>query len=583
MAEDRAQRRLAAILAADVAGYSRLMGVDEEGTLARLKGHRHDLLDPKIAEHRGRIAKTTGDGLLVEFASVVDALRCAVEVQRGMAERNSSVPKAQRMEFRVGLNVGDIVIEAGDIYGDSVNVAARLEALAEPGGICVSSRVQEDARGRLDLAFDDLGELRLKNIAWPVRVYRVRLSGKMTNSQPGLALPDRPSMAVLPFTNMSGDPDQEYFSDGISEDIITDLAKLSELQVIARNSSFVFKGKAASVPEVARTLGVRYVLEGSVRKAGARVRVTAQLIDSTTDGHVWADRFDRDLSDIFAVQDELTQEIVSALKVKLTAEERSRLSNKHAVDLEAYSFLLRGREIAWHPTRPGNIEARNLLGRAVAIAPDFAAAQAYLAFTHLNDFINGWVDSPEQSLATGLEIAQRAVAMDEEDPQAHFALAVALLFNRDHDKALAEARRCLALAPSSAEGHLAIARIQIYSGNPADALDMINDYMRLDPLYRVMTLHFLAEAQVALGRYEEAIASLKQRLDRDPNSETSYTLLASCYGHLGRMAESRAAWGEALRISPDFSIERRRRVLPFRDPVSFERQVEGLRKAGLPV
>lgn len=585
MVDDRVQRRLAAVLAADVVGYSRLMGADEEGTLARLKAHRNHVLDPKITEHCGRIVKTTGDGLLAEFASVVDALRCAVEIQRAMTERNANVPQAQRIEFRIGLNVGDIIIDAGDIFGDGVNIAARLEPLAEPGGICVSARVQEDARGKLDLVFDDMGEQHLKNIAWPVRACRVRLDGGRTGTALPLASsapPSKASIAVLAFTNMSGDADQEYFSDGISEDIITDLAKLSELRVVARNSSFVFKGEAVSIPEIGRTLAVRYVLEGSVRKYGARVRVTAQLIDSATGGHVWAERFDRDLSDIFAVQDELTEKIVSALKVRLTADERGRRMSKRTIEPEAYSFFLRGRESAWHQTRPDNIEARNLLDHAVAMAPDLAAAHAYIAFTHVNDFMNGWGDGTERSLAKGLDIAQQAVVMDEEDPQAHFALAVALLWNRELDKALAEARRCLVLAPGSAEGHLTIVRIQIFRGDPADAIGMANEYMRLDPLYRAQTLHFLAEAQIGLGRYEEAVALLKQRLDREPHSETSYALLASCYGHLGKIDESRAAWKEVLRLSPDFSIERRRRVLPFKDPEMFERQqVEGLRMAGL--
>ena len=314
---------------------------------------------------------------------------------------------------------------------------------------------------------------------------------------------------------MSGDAEQEYFADGISEDIITALSKLSELLVIARNSSFTFKGRAVSIPEVARVLGVRYVLEGSVRKAGNRVRITAQLIDATTGGHVWAERFDRDLTDIFAVQDELTRQIVSALKIKLTAEEKGRLVHKRAVDFEAYNLFLRGREQAWLATRSGNIEARNLLGRAIAIDQDFAAAHAYIGFTHLNDYINGWTDVPEQSLETGLEITARAVAMDPEDPQTHFALSVAFIWHREHDKALAEAQRCLALAPNSAEGHLAIARIQIYSGNAADAIDTIKAYMLLDPLYPVLALHFLAEAHAALGQFEEAVAALKQRLERE--------------------------------------------------------------------
>lgn len=583
MAEGRVQRRLAAVFAADVAGYSRLMGADEEGTLARLKSHRSEVLAPKIAEHFGRIVKTTGDGLLAEFASVVDALRCAVDIQRVMAERNVDVHEAQRIEFRIGLNVGDIVTDAGDIYGDGVNVAARLEALAEPGGICVSARVQEDARGKLDLVFDDLGEQRLKNIAWPVRACRLRLDARPVDTAYPSAAASKASVAVLAFTNMSGDADQEYFSDGISEDVITDLAKLSELRVVSRNSSFVFKGKPVSIPEVGRTLGVGYVLEGSVRRHGARVRVTAQLIDATTGNHVWAERFDRDLTDIFAVQDELRQEIVSALKVKLTADERGRRIVKRAIDMEGYGLFLQGREAAWQQTKPANIEARRLLGRAVATAPEFAAAHAYVAFTHVNDFTNGWGDSPERSLATGLEIARRAVAMDDEDPEAHFALALALLWNREVDKALAEARRCLALAPGSAEAHLTMARIQIFRGESADAIDVLNRYIQLDPLYRAQTLHFLAEARLGLEEFEEAIALLKQRLDREPHSETSYALLASCYGHLERSAEGRAAWEEALRLAPDFSIERRRRTLPFKRAELFERQVDGLRKAGISV
>ena len=585
MAEERAQRRLAAILAADVVGYSRLMQIDEAGTLAALKARRSEVLRPVVSKHRGRVVKLMGDGVLIEFASAVDAVECAVQLQEGMDTANAGSPEDRRIVLRIGINLGDVMVEGSDLYGDGVNIAARLEALAEPGRVYVSQTVFNHVRGKVSLGFEDFGEQVLKNMAEPVRVYRVTSTSSPTNpvASTKAAFTAKLSIAVLAFTNMSGEPEQDYFSDGISEDIITDLAKLSELHVIARNSSFVFKGRAVSVPVVAKTLSVRYVLEGSVRKAGTRIRVTAQLIDSTTGGHVWADRFDRDLTDIFAVQDELTREIVSALKVKLTAEEKSRLINRRTVDPEAYNLFLRGREQVWNHTRSGNIEARNLLGRAVAIDPSFAAAQAYLAFTHANDFVNGWSASPEQSLQTGLEIAGVAAAIDGEDPQAHFALAVAFLWNREHDKALAEAQRCLTLAPNSAEGHLATARIQIYSGDAADAIDMINAYMRLDPLYPVIALHFLAEAHVVLGHFEEAVAVLKQRLARDSNSESSYALLASCYGHLGKIAESRAAWAEVMRIAPDFSIERRRRVLPFRNPGSFERQVEGLRKAGLPV
>jgi adenylate cyclase len=588
MVGERAQRRLAAILAADVAGYCRLMGADEEPTLAALKAHRRELIDLKVAEHRGRIVKTTGDGVLVEFVSAVDAVRCAIEIQGGMAQRNVTVSKDKRIEFRIGINVGDIMFDDTDIFGDGVNVAARLEAIAEPGGICVSRTVYDQVGNRLGISLADLGEHMLKNMACAIRVFRVEMAGITASSsmpaQPGaLPLLDRPSIAVLAFDNMSRDPEQEYFSDGISEDIITDLSKLSELHVIARNSSFMYKGKAVDVKQVGRELGVRYVLEGSVRKAGNRVRVSGQLIDTARGVHIWADRFDRELTDIFAVQDELTQEIISALKVKLTPEQKGRLTRKNTIDVEAYNLFLRAREQAFLNTRSNNAEARNLLGRAVAINPDFAAAHAFIGFTHVTDYIMGWVDIAERPLETGLEIAERAVAMDDEEPYAHWVIAVALLWHKEHDRALAEARRCLALAPNSAEGHLAIANIQFYGGDPAASLKTLDAYMRLDPLYPEIALYFQAQAQEALGEFEAAVATLKRRLERNPYSETSYALLAACYGHLGKIAESRAAWAEVLKIAPDFSLERRRRTLPFRNPDMFEHRLEGMRKAGLPV
>ena len=442
-------------------------------------------------------------------------------------------------------------------------------------------------QGKVAAKFVDTGEQRLKNIARPVRVYRVDLTrkGAMKSDQPEPmpAPPDKPSIAVLAFNNMSGDPEQEYFSDGISEDIITDLSKLSELHVIARNSSFTYKGKPVDVKQVGRDLGVRYALEGSVRKAGNRVRVTAQLIDVASGAHIWADRFDRDLTDIFAVQDELTQEIIAALKVKLTPGAKDRLARKGTVHEEAYDLFLRGREQSWVGTRLGNIEARHLLGRAVTINPDFAAAHALVGLTHVVDYANGWAEIPEQSLHSGLEIAERAVHLDEAEPQAHGALAIALFFHRELDRALAEARRCLTLAPNSADGHLVMARILTYAGDGGAAVNNINAYMRLDPFYRDLTLHFLAEAQVSLGQFDAAAAALKRRLDRNPNSETSYALLAACYGQLGRIAEARAAWAEVMRIAPNFSIERQRRILPFKNPDDFERRIEGMRKAGLPI
>jgi tetratricopeptide (TPR) repeat protein len=355
------------------------------------------------------------------------------------------------------------------------------------------------------------------------------------------------------------------------------------LRVIARNSTFTYKGKAVDVKQVGRDLGVRYVLEGSVRKAGNRVRVTGQLIDAASGEHIWADRFDRDLTDIFAVQDELTQEIISALRIKLTPEQKNRLGRRNTIEEEAYDLFLRAREHTWHATKTGSIEARDLLERAVTINPDFAAAHASIAATYANDYANGWAAIPEQSLQTALEIAERAVQLDEEEPQAHEVLAIALFFHRDLDRALAEARRCLALAPSSAGGHVSIARILTCSGDPVSAIKMIDASMRLDPLYGGLALHFLAEARVSLGQFDEAVAALTQRLKRNPNSETSNALLASCYGQLGRIADARAAWAEVMRIAPNFSIERQRRILPYKNPDDFERRVEGMRKAGLPV
>jgi TolB-like protein/class 3 adenylate cyclase/Flp pilus assembly protein TadD len=587
MAEERLQRRLAAILSADVVGYSRLMGIDEARTLARLNALRRELIDPAIAAHSGRIVKLMGDGALVEFASAVDAVACAIEIQKQIRDHDAASTEGDPIRFRIGINVGDIIIEGDDILGDGVNIAARIEGIAEPGGISISEDAWRQVQGKVAANFVDAGEQSLKNIARPVRVYRLDLVQKTASAsqapRPTLGLPDKPSIAVLAFNNMSGDPEQEYFSDGISEDIITDLSKLSEIHVIARNSTFTYKGKPVDVKQVGRDLGVHYVLEGSVRKAGNRVRVTGQLIDVASGAHIWAERFDRDLTDIFAVQDELTREIISALKVKLTPEKKDRLARKNTIDQEAYDLFLRGRERAWLNTRSGNIEARHLLGRAVTINPEFAAAHAFIGFTQVNDYVNGWAEVPERSLQTGLENAERAVQMDEAEPQGHYALAVALFFHRETDRALAEARRSVALAPNFAQGHHTIARMLTFSGDAAGAINTIDAYMQLDPLYPDMALYFLAEALFALGQFEEAVTALKQRHGRNPDSATSYALLASCYGHLGRIAESQAAWAEVMRIAPDFSIERQRRTLPYKNPDDFERRVEGMRKAGLPV
>jgi adenylate cyclase len=585
MAEERLQRRLAAILSADVVGYSRLMGLDEAGTLLRLNALRRELIDPTITAHSGRIVKLMGDGALVEFASAVDAVTCAIEIQKRLREHDAAGSKANPIQFRIGINVGDIIIEGEDILGDGVNIASRIEGIAEPGGISISEDTWRQVQGKVAANFIDAGEQTLKNIARPLRVYRLDQAPAAASAAPRRmpAQSDKPSIAVLAFNNMSGDPEQEYFSDGISEDIITDLSKVSELCVIARNSTFTYKGKSVDVKQVGRELGVSYVLEGSVRKAGNRVRVTGQLIDVASGGHVWADRFDRDLTDIFAVQDELTREIIAALKLKLTSEQKGRLSRKTTIDVEAYNLFLRGREQALLQTKSSNVEARALLERAVAISPDFAAAYAYIAFTCLNDYVIGKGEAAEQSLRTSLELATRAVAMDGDDPYSHFVLSAISIWRRNYETARAEVQCCLALAPSSTEGLLQLANLHYYEGNPSAALDTLNAYMRLDPLYPGLALHFVAQAQHSLGQYEAAVQTLKRRLERDPKSETGYALLASCYGHLGQIDESRSAWAQVMTIAPDFSVERRWGILPFKNPAGYAHRVEGLRKAGLAV
>ena len=389
--QDRVERRLAAILAADVAGYSRLTGLDEEGTHARLQDHLRSLVDPKIAEHRGRVVKNTGDGLLAEFSSVVDAVRCALDVQRGMAQRNKDVPQERRIEFRIGINVGDVMIDRGDVFGDSVNVAARLEGLAEPGGICVSRRVLEDIQRKLDIAFEDAGEQQLKNIEGSVRVYRLRLGGAAATTRPALPLPDKPSIAVLPFQNMSGDPEQEYFADGIVEDLIMALSRFRWLFVIARNSSFTYKGRAVDVKRVGRELGVRYVLEGSVRKAENLVRIAGQLIDASTGAHLWADRFDGELKDIFDLQDQVTARVVTVIAPKLVGAEIERAQRKPTDRLDAYDYYLRGEASSRPWTREANSEALRLYCKAIELDPDFASAYGRAAFCYVQRKARGWM------------------------------------------------------------------------------------------------------------------------------------------------------------------------------------------------
>jgi adenylate cyclase len=577
-------RRLAAIFAADVAGYSRLIGADEEGTLERLKAHRRELIDPTIAEHQGRIVKTTGDGLLVEFASPVKAVRCAIEVQRGMVGRNAEVSPQRRIEFRIGINLGDVIVEEGDIYGDGVNVAARLEGIAEPGAVYISRAVRDFVRDQPELVLEDLGERPLKNIAEPVRVFRIASPDRAAGRQPaaGPPMPDKPSIAVLPFANMSGDAEQEYFSDGITEDLITDLSKVSGLFVIARNSSFVYKSRSAKVQEIGRDLGVRFVLEGSIRKAGNRVRITAQLIDAGSGGHLWAERFDRDLTDIFATQDEVVEKIVGALAVTLSQGEQRRLHRRGTDNVEAYETWLRARESLSRSTRESVAQARALYRRAVEIDPSFAAPHAGLALAGVSDYVSDWAPDPLEALDEAERWARRAVELDDQDPLSHMALGNVALWRRDHARALAEFRRMIDLDPNFAQGHGATGLALMYAGRAAEALEQFAVSMRLDPHYPAILLHFLAQANFSLGKYEVAAEQLLERIARIPGTDSSRMLLAACYGHLGRVEDARSAWAELLTVNPNFSLTQRARVLPYKEPAEFQRIAEGLAKAGLP-
>jgi adenylate cyclase len=581
MAEERMERRLSAILAADIAGYSALMGADEARTVRDLKGHQAVVL-PMVGEFAGRIIDTAGDGILAEFPSVVNAVECAVAIQTKMAERNAAIEPERRMQFRVGINIGDVVYDEARIYGDGINVAARLEGIAEAGGICISSKVYEEISGRIDLACQDIGEQQLKNIARPVRAYRIRLNGSLPSTASAPALPEKPSIAVLPFENMSGDPEQEYFADGITEDLITDLSKVSGLFVIARNSSFSYKGRAVKVQEIGRDLGVRFVLEGSIRKAGNRVRITAQLIDAGSGGHLWAERFDRDLTDIFATQDEVVEKIVRALAVTLTRGEEQRLRRRATESLAAYESWLRGREFLSRGTRDSVAQARAMHHRAIEIDANFAAPHAGLALAAISDYVSDWASDPAQALDEAERWARRALELNDQEPVSHMALGNVLLWRRDHEGALAQFQHMIDLDPNFAQGHTATGLALMYAGRAAEALEQIAMAMRLDPHYPPIVLHFLAQANFSLGKYETAAQHLVKRIARNPGTDSSRMLLAACYGHLGRLEDARMTWAELLKVNPDFSLMQRARVLPYKNAADFQRIADGLAKAGLP-
>jgi len=580
MAQERVGRRLAAILAADVSGYSRLMGIDEEGTLTALKVCRRELIDPKVAEHHGRIVKTSGDGALVEFASAVEATRCAMQIQLAMAKRNAAIPEDRRIEFRIGINVGDIIIDEGDIYGDGVNIAARVESLASPGAICLSEDAYKQVKGKLSLEVSDLGEQQLKNISEPVRVYSIRCHE--TPSLPTRKLPDKPSIAVLPFQNISGDPEQEYFCDGMAEDIITGLSRIKWLFIIARNSSFTYKGRAVDVKQVSRDLGVRYVVEGSVRKAGDRVRISAQVVEAETGIHVWAERYDRPLDDIFALQDEITLSVVGAIEPSLRAAEIERVKRKRPDSLDAYDLVLRALPHMYVAMPEDAANAVPLLQRALALEADYAAAHGGLAWCHETLFMRAGFSDENRAAAIRHGRAAIAHGRDDATALALGAFAVAMV---EHDRVTAfEAfERAVALSPSSSLalffGSVALA----YGGEAERAIEWAERALRISPLDRLdyAAYHGLAIGHFLRGRYEEAANAGRRAVQSNPGTSVSHSLLAAPLAKLGRMEEAKAVAKRVLELEPSFSADGFCAALAL--PTLLARpMVEAWRAAGLP-
>jgi adenylate cyclase len=589
--DNRVERRLAAILAADVAGYSRLMGADEEGVLARLKSARKSLVDPTVAAHRGRIVKTTGDGILVEFGSAVDAVRCAIDVQRGFAGQNAAVPEIRRLEYRIGIHVGDIMVDENDIFGDGVNIAARLEGLAEPGGVCISDDAQRQIRGKVDTVLEDMGPQNLKNIAEPMRAWRLRTNARGSAAAPierpvestqALPLHDKPSIAVLPFQNLSGDPEQEYFADGIAEDVLTTLSKIQELLVIARNSSFVFKGQARDIREIGRMLGARYVLEGSVRKAGNRVRMAAQLIDSLNGGHVWADRFEGDLDDVFALQDRITQDIVAALEVRLTYGEQARVWRARSGSPLAYEHYLKGRTLYINFARHTHAQARNEFERALAIYPAFASALWLLGYTLTDQARFGWEKDETTTYEAALECAALDLAVDPNSFLAYLTIGYARLFQRRHEDALVAGEKAIALGPNSSDAYHMAGMFHGYAGDFRKAAQYEEQAQRLCPLSLNQSKVDEARARFHLGDLIAARDITTRVLIERPHWLTAQVTLAASLWNLGNKDEARLAVRKMLANHPNLTASRWAQRLPYRNQKDLDALITPLRLAGLP-
>ena len=587
MSELRVERRLAAVFAADVVGYSRLMAADEEGTLARLNAHRREFLDPTIAAHRGRVVKRTGDGVLVEFASANDATRCAIELQKGMAARNENVPAAERFDLRIGVHVGDIIIEEDDIFGDGVNIAARLESIAQPGGVSISEDVWRQVQGKVAADFVDTGEQNLKNIPRPVRVYRAKLSDYRAESSVAATAPplrpEMPSLAVLPFQNMSADPEQEHFCDGLVEDIITTLSKLAGLRVIARNSSFVYKGKAVDPKQVGQELGVCYLLSGSVRKAGNRVRIIAQLTHAGTGTLLWSNRYDGAMEQIFELQDRITENIVGAIHPSLLLAEIERAKRKRPESLGAYECILRAYPYIWAFDPTGNTTALAHLSKAIEIEPDYPLALALAAWCRAREVIYNWTPNLEETKAEGLRLAKLAGDMSNDDPMVLTALSAAHSVVGDLEIALALIEKAVTLDPNSAMAWNRSGWVNAYLDRPEIAIEHFQRAIRLSPFDPLNFNCFfgIRNAHFAAGRYEESLEWCRRGMIERPELVWPLRSMAAALGLLGRIPEAREVARQLLQANPDITISKIIAITPHRGDYA-RRYAEGLRKAGLP-
>jgi len=639
MTTQEVKRKLTAILSADVKGYNRLIAKDEAGTLQTLDTYK-EVMANLIQDHHGRVVDTRGDNVLAEFASVVDAVECGIEIQKELRARNDKLPLPHKMEFRIGVNLGDVVEEENKIFGDGVNIAARMGSLADGGGLCISGTVYEHIKNKLTLRYEYLGKQKVKNIVGPVKVYRVMIETETLGSvvsrwkragvnywkrvhpafkilvalvaagnalwqiyprfinppigvtpkdkvievaskeKMAFPLPDKPSIAVLPFVNMSEDPKQEFFADGMTEEIITALSKGPNLFVIARNSTFTYKGKPVKVKQVSEELGVRYVLEGSIQRSGDRIRINAQLIDALTGNHLWAERYDRDLKDIFAIQDEITMKIITALQVKLTSGEMIHVLAKGAKNIDAFTKYLQAVDLWTRQTKETNAQAKKLLEEAIALDPEYPGPYIGLAKTYGMDVFFGTTESPDQSLARAFEFAQKAISLDNMNGAAYSVLSWLYATKRQYEKAIAESERAVSLNLNSAESYMRLALVLAYAGRAEEGIPYMQNALRLNPFPSCNYFSNLATIYVAAGHYEKAIEAAKKTHQCEPNSQFSYIIMAISYVRLGREGEARVAAAEILRINPRYSLERQAKVTPFTQPLA-GRMIEDLRKAGL--